>query len=107
MAALRHALRAICRNRVSMPVAGHLPHTTDISSIHHRLRYAGRLGKIILGNQQVTLLCDARRVAKPGTDHVQWELALEFRLPACTHRVEQSWPTRDSGASQQSRHLGP
>ena len=70
MAALRHALRAICRNRVSMPVAGHLPHTTDISSIHHRLRQAGRLGKIIFGDQKVTLLGDPWRIAKPGADHV-------------------------------------
>jgi len=65
----------------------------------------GRLGKIILGNQQVTLLGDPRRVAQPGTDHVQWEFTLQFRLPAGSHRVEQSGPTRDAGATQQSRHF--
>jgi hypothetical protein len=36
---------------------------------------------------------------------VQWELALEFRLPTGPHRVEQSWPTRDAGATKQSRHF--
>jgi hypothetical protein len=36
-----------------------------------------RPGKIILGDQQVTLLGDPWRVAKPRADHVQWELALE------------------------------
>jgi hypothetical protein len=31
------------------------------SSLHHHLRQASRLSKIILGNEQVTLLCDARQ----------------------------------------------
>jgi len=57
-------------------------------------------------DQQVTLLCDAWRVAKPGADHVQWELTLEFCLPASSHRMEQSWPTRNTGAAQESCHLG-
>jgi len=26
---------------------------------------------------------------------VQWELALEFRLPAGSHRMEQSWPMKE------------
>ena len=34
------------------------------------------------------------------------ELALQFRLSARPHRVEQSRPTRNSGAAQQSCHLG-
>ena len=38
---------------------------------------------------------------------MQWELALQFRLPAGPHRVEQSWPTRDAGAAQKSRQFGP
>jgi len=41
-----------------------------------------RLGKIILGDQQVTLLGNTWRVAEPRADHVQWELALEFCLQA-------------------------
>ena len=45
-------------NRVRMPVAGHPPHTTNRSPLHHHPLHAGRLGKIILGNQQITLLCD-------------------------------------------------
>ena len=69
-----------------------------------------RLGKIILGDQQVTLLCDPWRVAKPRADDVEWELALQFGLPngpplLKLNRVEQSWPTRNVGASNQSRHL--
>ena len=44
--------------------------------------HTGRLGKVILGHEQVTLLGDAQRVAKPGADHVRRELALEFRLSA-------------------------
>jgi hypothetical protein len=52
------------------------------SLLHHHLIHTSRPGKIIRGNQQVTLLGDPRRVAKPGTDDVQRELALEFRLPA-------------------------
>jgi len=64
----------------------------------HSLRHPGCLGKIFLSNQQVTLLCDAWRVAKPGADHVQRELALEFCLSASSHRMEQSWPTRNAGA---------
>lgn len=37
---------------------------------------------------------------------MKWKFSLEFRLSAGPHRVEQSWPTRDAGASQESRHLG-
>jgi hypothetical protein len=33
------------------------------------------------------------------------ELALEFGLPASTHRMKQSWPARDAGAAQESYHL--
>lgn len=33
------------------------------------------------------------RLTKPGTNHMQRELTLEFRLPAGPHRMEQSWPT--------------
>jgi hypothetical protein len=70
------------------------------------------LGKITFGDQQVTLLGNARRVAKPRANHMQRELTLQFRLPAGPpllkrNRMEQSWPTRDAGASQQSRHFGP
>jgi hypothetical protein len=86
-------------NLVRQPVAGHPPHTTYYSPLHHHLR-PSRLGEIILGNQQITLLSDAWRVAKPGADYVQWELALEFCLPASSHRMEQSWPTRDAGTAQ-------
>jgi hypothetical protein len=46
----------------------------------HHPRHTGRSCKIILSSQQATLLCDTRRVAKPGTDDVQRELALEVRL---------------------------
>ena len=31
---------------------------------------------------------------------MQRELALQFCLPAGTHRVEPSWPTRDAGQPQ-------
>jgi hypothetical protein len=86
-------------HRVRMPVSGHLPQTID-SPLQHHLRYTSRLGKIILGHQQITLLRDAWRVAQPGTDYVQWELALQFRLSAGPHRVEQSWPTRNASAAQ-------
>mgnify|MGYP003341451441 CR=1 FL=1 len=86
-----------------MPVAGHPPHTTSQS--HHHLLRPSRLCKIILGHQQITLLRNPWRVAKPRANHVQRELALELGLSARPHRVEQSWPTRDAGASQQSRHL--
>ena len=72
----------------------------------HSLRHAGRSSKIVLGNQQITLLSDAWRVTKPRTDYVQWELTLEFRLSASPHRMEQSWPTRDARAAQESRHFG-
>jgi hypothetical protein len=65
-----------------MPVAGHHPHISNHSPLHHHLRRPRRLGKIILGNQKVALLSDPSRVAKPGTDHVERELALQFRLPA-------------------------
>jgi hypothetical protein len=73
---------------------------------------AGRLGKIVFGDQQVTLLGNARRIAKPRANHMRRELTLQFRLPAGPpllkrNRMEQSWPTRDAGASQQSRHFGP
>ena len=34
-------------------VAGHLPHNTDISSIHHHLRHPGGPGKIILGDLEI------------------------------------------------------
>ena len=60
----------------------------------------------IFGDQQVTLLCDAWRVAEPGAHLVQWKLTLQFRLPAGPHRMKQSWPTRDAGSAQQARHLG-
>ena len=78
------------------------------TSAHHlasppsaiNLRYAGRSRKILIGNQQVTLLGDAWRVAKPRANHLEREFALQFRLPAGTHRVEQRWPTRDAGATQ-------
>jgi len=64
-----------------------------------------RFRKIILGDQQITLLCDTRRIAKPRADHVQRELALQFCLSAGSpllklHCMEQSWPTRDSCAAQ-------
>ncbi len=67
-------------NLVRMPVSGHPPHTTNRSPLHHHLRQARCLGKIVFGDQQVTLLGDTRRVAKPRADHVQRELALEFRF---------------------------
>ena len=73
--------------------------------LHHQLLHAGCLCEIILGNQQVTLLCDPWRIAKPRADDVDRELALEFCLPASSHRMEQSWPTRDSGAAQESRKV--
>ncbi|MCY2997238.1 MAG: hypothetical protein NT168_03935 [Planctomycetota bacterium] len=67
-------------NRVRMPVSGHPPQTNK--SLHHPLRDPGCLGEIIFGDQQVALLSDPRRVTKPGADHMQRELALQFRLPA-------------------------
>lgn len=91
-------------NRVRMPVAGHPPHTTE--SLHHHLLHAGRLGKIIFGDQQVALLSDTWRVAKRRSDHMQRELALQLCLSAGPHRMEQSWPARDAGAAQESCHLG-
>ena len=36
---------------------------------------------------------------------MEWELSLQFCLSASPHRMEQSWPTRDAGAAQESRHL--
>jgi hypothetical protein len=62
-------------------------------------------------NQQVTLLGNARRVAKPRANHMQWELTLQFGLPAGPpllklYGVEQSWPTRDAREAQESRHFG-
>ena len=30
---------------------------------------------------------------------------VKIRLPAGSHRVEQSWPTRDAGPAQEARHL--
>ena len=76
------------------PFPGTLPTPPIHSPLHHHLRHASRLGKILLGDQQVTLLCDPWRVAKPGEDDVQREFALEFGLSAGPHRMEQSWPTR-------------
>ena len=87
-----------------MLVAGH-PKPAILSPLHHHLRYAGRLRKIFLGHQQVTMLGDPWLVAKPRANHMQWEFALEFFLPAGPHRMEQSWPTRDAGAAKQSRHF--
>jgi len=46
----------------------------------------------------------ATLLAVHGFSHF-WPIALEFCLPAGPHRMEQSWPTRHSGAAQQSRHL--
>ncbi|MFM2094691.1 MAG: hypothetical protein RIS70_1815 [Planctomycetota bacterium] len=86
-----------------MPASEHPPHTASHS--HHNLLRPSRSREILLGNQQVTLLRDPRRVTKPGADDVQWELALEFRLATCPHRMEQSRPTRDASAAKQSRHL--
>ena len=37
-------------NRVSLPVAGHSPHSTVDSPLHHHLCHTGRLGDIILGD---------------------------------------------------------
>ncbi len=68
------------------------------SPLHHHLLHPSRLRKIILSNQQITLLCDPWRVAKPTANHMQRELALQFRLPAGPHRMKQSWPTRDAGS---------
>ena len=42
---------------------------------------------------------------KPTVDHVQWELAQQFRLPTCPHRMELSWPTSDTSAVPQSLDL--
>jgi hypothetical protein len=86
-----------------MPVSGHPPYST--SQLHHHLLRACRPGKVVLGNQQIALLCDAWRVAKPRSDDMQRELALEFRLSASAHRMEKSWPTRNAGAAKQSRHF--
>ena len=72
------------RNRVSLPVAGPLPTPPSISPLHHHLRHAGCLGKIILGNQQIALLGNPRRVAQPRANHVQGELTLQFRFALLT-----------------------
>ena len=93
------------------PFPGTLPTPPIHSPLHHHLRHASRLGKILLGDQQVTLLCDPWRVAKPRTNHLKWELALQFLLPAGPpllklYGVEQSWPTRDAREAQESRHFG-
>ena len=92
-----------------MPVSGHPPQTNQ--SLHHPLRDPGCLGEIIFGDQQVALLSDPRRVAKPRANHMQRELALQFLLPAGPpllklYGVEQSWPTRDAREAQESRHFG-
>jgi hypothetical protein len=73
------------------------------SPLHHHPLRPSRLGKIVLSNQQVALLGDPWRVAKPGANHVQRELVLEFCLPAGSpllkrNRVEQSGPTLNAGA---------
>ncbi len=62
---------------------------------HHHLLRPRRLGKIILGLQQIALLRDPWRVATSGADDVQRELVLQFRLSACPLRMEQSRPTQD------------
>jgi hypothetical protein len=67
-------------NLVRMPVAGHPPHTTNRSPLHHHLHHARCLRKIIFCDPQVAPFFDTRRVAKPRADHVQRELALEFRF---------------------------
>ncbi len=67
-------------------------------AIYHHLRHACCLSEVILSNQQVALLSDPWRIAQPRANHVNWELSLEFCLSASSHRVEQSWPTRNTGA---------
>ena len=52
------------------------------SALRHHLRQSRRLGKIILGDQQVTLLGDAWRVAKPGANYVQQKHVLQFGMSA-------------------------
>ena len=42
-----------------LPVSVYPPHNALLSPLHHHLRHASRLGKIILGDQQVTLLFNA------------------------------------------------
>ena len=66
-----------------------------LSPHHHHLLRPRRLGKIILGLQQIALLRDPWRVATSGADDVQRELVLQFRLSACPLRMEQSRPTQD------------
>jgi hypothetical protein len=36
---------------------------------------------------------------------MDWELSLEFCLPAGPNRMEQSWPARNANSSHQSKHL--
>ena len=58
------------------------------SALRHHLRQSRRLGKIILGIQQVSLLGDAWRVAKPGANYVQQKHALQLRLSAGAPRFK-------------------
>jgi len=88
--------------RVTIPLTSYLSCITWPSPLHHHLLHPCRSRKIILSYQQITLLCDTRRVAEPRADHGKRELALQFCLSFSPHRVEQSWPTRDPGAAQQT-----
>jgi hypothetical protein len=77
---------------------------------NHHLLHPCRPSKIILSKQPINLLQDSWRVAKPRAHHMQRKIPLQFGLPAGPplfklYRMEQSWPTRDSGAAQQPRHL--
>ena len=101
---------SIVEIRYERPFPGTLPTPPNDSPLHHHLFRPNRSRKIILSHQHVTLLGDPWWITKPRTNHMQRELALQFRLPDSSpllkrYRVEQSWPTRDAGAAKQARHL--
>jgi hypothetical protein len=62
-----------------MAITSQNKHALSRNPLHQHPLHPSRLGKIILGDQQVTLLGDTWRVAKPRANDAQRELALEVR----------------------------
>ena len=59
MSSMDVALLATCRCNLPPHCSHTTKHrTTNRSRLHQHLRHTGHLGKIILCDQQVTLLCD-------------------------------------------------
>lgn len=82
------------------------PHSTNCSPLHRHLFHPRRSRKIISRHQQVALLRDLRRVPQSSANDMDRELALVFRLSAGPYRVEQLWPCRHAGPTQQSHVCG-